>query len=66
MSQPLSGSRNFSRDALNRLAENRRARIGSDGRPVFDLSREEAEASSRAAMRLAGFDVPSRVHGGQR
>jgi len=38
---------------LLRLAEGRRRRLGTDGRPVFDLTADEAEASARTAMRLA-------------
>lgn len=36
-----------------RLAENRRQRLRADGRPVFDLTHDEVESSTRTAMRLA-------------
>lgn len=40
-------------DILTKLAANRRARIGDDGRPRFDLTQEELERSTEVAMRLA-------------
>lgn len=39
--------------ALARLAANRRRRLDVNGRPGFDLAREEAESSARSASRLA-------------
>jgi len=41
------------RQLLLRLAANRRRRIGADGRPHFELTREHAEGSAQTAMRLA-------------
>ena len=41
------------RDTLTRLAENRRQRLQSNGRPVFALTAQEIERSTRTAMRLA-------------
>jgi hypothetical protein len=40
-------------DTLLRLAESRRRRLGANGRPTFEITRDEAEASARSAMRLA-------------
>jgi hypothetical protein len=40
-------------DTLLRLAENRRRRLQTDGRPMFDLTAGEVERSTRTAMRLA-------------
>jgi hypothetical protein len=41
------------RDMLLRLAYNRRKRLTASGRPVFMLTPDEVERSTRAAMRLA-------------
>lgn len=41
------------RDTLTRLAENRRQRLQPNGRPVFALTAQEIERSTRTAMRLA-------------
>lgn len=41
------------RDTLRILAAARRNRLQSNGRPRFDLTDEELEHSTKAAMRLA-------------
>lgn len=41
------------RDILERLADGRRRRLSADGRPVFGLTVEEIERSTKTAMRLA-------------
>lgn len=41
------------RDTLIRLAENRRRRMGADGRPRLELSDTDVERSTTTAMRLA-------------
>lgn len=41
------------RDILIRLADARRRRLRADGRPVFDLTTQEVEQSTKTAMRLA-------------
>lgn len=41
------------RDALTVLAAGRRRRLQGAARPMFDLTAEEVERSTRAAMRLA-------------
>lgn len=41
------------KNLLARLAANRRARTGADGRPRFGLRRDEIEQSTYVAMRLA-------------
>lgn len=38
---------------LERLAASRERRMGENGRPLFEITLEEAEASARTAMRLA-------------
>ncbi|MEX1142858.1 MAG: hypothetical protein WD399_07535 [Thermoleophilaceae bacterium] len=40
-------------DILERLADGRRHRLRADGRPVFELTAEEIERSTKTAMRLA-------------
>lgn len=40
-------------ETLLRLAENRRRRLDADGRPVFELTDREVEASTHSAMRIA-------------
>lgn len=57
MKSPDSDS-DVDRALLERLAQNRAARM-VDGRPVFNLTREEAEASTRIAMRLAASSPSS-------
>ncbi len=41
------------RDILERLADGRRRRLRADGRPVFGLTADEIERSTKTAMRLA-------------
>ena len=41
------------RNILVHLAENRRRRLQPSGRPLFDLTAEEVESSTKIAMRLA-------------
>lgn len=41
------------RDKLMILANGRRNRLQSNGRPRFDLTEEELERSTKTAMRLA-------------
>lgn len=44
-------------DCLKSLVEARSKRMQPNGRPKFDLTEEELESSSRAAMKLAGYDL---------
>lgn len=41
------------RDLLKKLAEGRRNRLQSNGRPRFDLTDAEVERSTQTAMRLS-------------
>jgi hypothetical protein len=42
------------REALTRLAANRRRWLQANGRPTFALTAREIERSTRTAMQLAG------------
>lgn len=46
------------RNRLMILATDRRNRMQSDRRPLFDLTNEEIERSTRTAMRLADASKP--------